>query len=62
MIKILVSILNLTFNKNICGHLMIAGLLVTACVEASIGVPQVVYDQLAAVLVHFHLTRLNVYG
>lgn len=61
MIKILVSILNLTFNKNICGRLMIAGLFVTASVEASIAVRQVVYDQLAAVLVYFLDTRLDVY-
>jgi len=38
---------------------MIAGLLITACVEASITVPQVVYDQLAAVLVLSLFTRLN---
>lgn len=61
MIKILVTILNLTFDKNICGHLMNAGLFVTASVEASIAVRQVVYDQLAAVPVHSLLTRLNVY-
>lgn len=52
----------LTFNKNICGHLMISRLLVTAaCVEASVIVHQVVYDQLAAVLVHSLLTWLNPY-
>ncbi len=49
----------LTFNENIRGHLMIARLLVTACVEASVIVHQVVYDQLAAVL--SLLTRLNPY-
>lgn len=51
----------LTFNENICGHLMIAIILVTACVEASVIVHQVVYDQLAAVLVPSLLTRLNPY-